>query len=255
MKPTLEFEVPADPGASDSPGRPEAARILFDPLLASTAREVNEARARKLVHDLGNYLTAISGLAQMGRLVSVAEAKDVYLARIEFAVNDMARLLQEILTNRAADLREALDAGAIRALLLGVVDLVSPRFQAKGVRLGLQCAPGIPVTRIAPLALRQVLINVLDNALRATEAGGEVLLGACRSHRPPGIRLSVKDNGVGIPKHLLRQVFLPGYTTRADGYGLGLTIAREIVEVMHGGRLSLRSAPGQGTTVVLLLPC
>lgn|GEM_PF-2396091 len=212
-------------------------------------------QAEKLAHDLGNYLTAISGLAQVGRLLKVAEAKDAYLMRIESAVEDMARMIREILASRPTDLRELTDAQGLRDLVQEIAGLLQPQFAAKGVTLLVQVGRGIPPCRLARTPFKQVLVNLMDNALRATPAGGRVTLKVGPAKSPAGAHIRVEDTGVGIPKQQLSQVCKPGYTTRADGYGLGLSVTQEIVEIMHGGRLCLRSRTGAGTTVHIYLPC
>jgi signal transduction histidine kinase len=216
---------------------------------------VRPLQAERLAHDLGNYLTAISGLAQVGRLMKVAEAKDAYLSRIESAVDDMARMVRVVLADRCIDLREMTDGDSLCELAQEVAGLMQPQFAAKSVCLRLMPGRGVPPCRVARTPIKQVLVNLIDNALRATPPGGEVTIKLSACNLPKGVHIRVQDTGVGIPKQLLSQVCAPGYTTRADGYGLGLSVAREIVEVMHGGKLSLRSRHGSGTVVNIFLPC
>jgi signal transduction histidine kinase len=102
--------------------------------------------------------------------------------------------------------------------------------------------------------LRQVFFNLLDNALKYTPAGGSVEVRVER-----GAQVTVRDTGIGIPAEHLPHVFDRFYRvdkarTRAEGgTGLGLSIARSIVAA-HGGRIELNSAPGEGTTVRVVLP-
>ncbi|MDP2870979.1 MAG: HAMP domain-containing sensor histidine kinase [Bacillota bacterium] len=224
--------------------------------MAATREDVRPVQTpERLAHDLCNYLTAISGLAQVGLLVQAGEAKDSYLYRIETAVQEMAVMLRDMLTDQTRDPREELEPGGMRRLLRDVADLLVPRFEQKGVGLTVDCPAVFPRIRLAPMAFKQVLVNLLDNALYFTPCGGSVTLTAASSRRPPQAVIRVQDTGTGIPKDVLAKVWQPGYTTRSDGYGLGLSTAREIIEVLHGGRLSLRSKPGGGTTVRICLPC
>lgn len=209
----------------------------------------------RLAHDLCNYLTAISGLAQVGRMVKAAEEKDSYLCRIDAAVHEMAVMLREVLADRASDRREELDPRGMRILLREVVDLFRPASEHKGVALTLRCPAALPRIRLAPLAFKQAVVNLLDNALRSTPPGGSVVLTAASSRSRDTVVIRVRDNGTGIAKDALAKVWQPGYTTRAQGCGMGLSMAREIIEVLHGGRLSLRSRPGAGTTARICLPC
>lgn len=209
----------------------------------------------RLAHDLGNYLAAISGLAQVGRLVPASEAKDKYLTQIEAAALDMSLMVKDSLAPRRVDARELTGADQLRALLDEATGLLSPRYQDKGVLLRLELRPHLPRCMIARAQLKAALVNLLDNALQATAPGGWVVVWAGPSSPRPGLHIRVQDNGVGIPKQDLDRVFMPGYTTRGGGCGIGLSVAREIVEVVHGGRLTLRSRPGAGTTACIYLPC
>ena len=99
--------------------------------------------------------------------------------------------------------------------------------------------------------LRQALTNLVTNAEQAMPGGGHVTLGARRSEA--GVDLSVADEGVGIPEELQSRIFDLRFTTKDDGTGIGLAVVQQIVR-MHGGRIRLRSSPGEGTQVTLQLP-
>lgn len=99
--------------------------------------------------------------------------------------------------------------------------------------------------------LKQALLNLVLNALEAQPEGGEIVLGVQRGK--DGVRIRVADQGPGIPEHLLDKVFEMNFTTKEDGTGIGLTVARSLVEA-QGGRLFLDSRPGRGTAVEILLP-
>jgi signal transduction histidine kinase len=100
--------------------------------------------------------------------------------------------------------------------------------------------------------LRQVFLNLLDNAAKASTPGSEVTL---RGARAAGglVSLEVADRGKGIERADLERIFEPFYTTRPDGTGLGLAIVRKLVRA-HRGEVQVRSAPGQGATFTVLLP-
>ncbi len=99
--------------------------------------------------------------------------------------------------------------------------------------------------------LRQALTNLVTNAEQAMPGGGHVTLAARRAGG--GVELSVSDEGVGIPEALQSRVFDLHFTTKDDGTGIGLAVVQQIVR-LHGGRIRLRSAPGEGTQVTLELP-
>jgi signal transduction histidine kinase len=102
-----------------------------------------------------------------------------------------------------------------------------------------------------PSLLRQALSNLIANAQQAMPGGGQVTLAARRS--PGGVELSVIDEGVGIAEDLQSRVFDLYFTTKETGSGIGLAVVRQVIQ-LHGGRVRLRSTPGEGTQVTLELP-
>ena len=102
----------------------------------------------------------------------------------------------------------------------------------------------------------EALLNLLPNALDACAPSGAIQVRALQSRAHPGmVEFCVKDDGSGMPPEICTRVFEPFFTTKpvGKGSGLGLTLVRKIV-AQHGGLVELESAPGQGTTVRMLLP-
>ena len=99
--------------------------------------------------------------------------------------------------------------------------------------------------------LRQALTNLVTNAEQAMPGGGHITLAAQRT--ASGVEVSVADEGVGIPEELQTRVFDLYFTTKQDGSGIGLAVVQQIVQ-LHGGRIRLRSAPGEGTQITFELP-
>jgi signal transduction histidine kinase len=171
------------------------------------------------------------GAARIGAIVSDLRT---------FARRDEGRL------DEAVDLAEAVRA-SVRLL----------HNHLKRVRLEEDIDPGLPRIRGNLTQLQQVVVNVLQNAQQALggDPGGRVRI---RARPEPGgawVRLSIEDNGCGIPPHLQRRIFDPFFTTRqrAGGTGLGLAITEEIIH-QHQGRIELESRVGEGTTFHFLLP-
>lgn len=154
---------------------------------------------------------------------------------------DHAKLLEGELTLSPIDFN-------LRNLLENTVSGFRILAESKGVEVRVEVSSVVPDSMIGdPGRLRQVLVNLLSNALKFTSQGSVIL------RVEPGVRFSVSDTGVGIPKHLHERVFKP-YTQaehstarKYGGTGLGLTIASRLVELM-GGKLELDSEPGRGTT-------
>ena len=98
-----------------------------------------------------------------------------------------------------------------------------------------------------------VIENLLRNALDAMEGEGEIRARARQEGR--WVHIEITDTGKGIPSSRFRRVFKPGYTTKSRGWGLGLSLAKRIVESYHKGRIFVKSSSlGKGTTFAILLP-
>jgi signal transduction histidine kinase len=105
--------------------------------------------------------------------------------------------------------------------------------------------------RVDARRLKEALLNLVLNALEATPSGGHVLLGA--ETTIASVVLTVRDSGRGMPPEVLSRLGTPFFTTREEGTGLGVVLARTVI-VQHGGRLDYESHPGQGTVARLTLP-
>lgn len=98
-----------------------------------------------------------------------------------------------------------------------------------------------------------VLENLLRNALDAMEGAGEIRAVIFTDNR--WVHIEISDTGKGIPSSRFKRVFKPGFTTKTRGWGLGLSLAKRIVEIYHKGRIFVKqSVPGKGTTFAILLP-
>jgi len=140
---------------------------------------------------------------------------------------------------------------ALAALLDEVRRLVEPQAGSAGIVVE-QAIPGaLPDLRADRDRIKQVLLNLVLNAIEAMPSGGRLTLGAAVSGA--ALTLTVSDTGGGIPAELLPRVFEPYVTTKTRGLGLGLAIARRIVEA-HGGRIEAESEAGQGTRFRITLP-
>ena len=139
----------------------------------------------------------------------------------------------------------------VHALVGELLDLMRRELHFKRIRVK-RDSPDPAVTVCSdPDGLRQVLQNLISNAVAATADGGEIEI----SSRIEGdrLRLTVVDSGPGIPAKDVEKIFEPLYTTKPDGLGLGLTISRTIVERL-GGTLSTRNVPGRGAAFTVALP-
>ena len=125
------------------------------------------------------------------------------------------------------------------------------RARRQGITLSLDLPDGLPTVYGDADRLQQVVVNLLDNALRATPAGGTVQISAFAAES--GVALTVSDNGRGLTAEEASHAFEPYFRGAEGGAGLGLTIAQEIVAA-HGGRIWLRARPEGGTEAGFTLP-
>jgi two-component system, NtrC family, sensor histidine kinase HydH len=135
------------------------------------------------------------------------------------------------------------------------LDLIRRDARAQGVEVVLETRNAPETVHLDPDRITQVLLNLCINAIQAMEGGGSLLLrlDTAMSGARPMARITVQDNGPGLPLQDVERVFDPYYTTKPRGTGLGLAIVQKIVE-SHHGEVRVQSAPGAGTTFTVLLP-
>ena len=209
--------------------------------------------AAAVAHEIKNPLNAVSmGLQRLRAEFAPPDAGEYrrFVDLLQGEVRRLDRIVEEFLS-LARPL--ALTPGPVRvAELLEEVDsLVEGQARGTGVRVVREVDAGATTVRADRDRLKQVLLNLALNALQAMPDGGELALRATASART--VTLGVSDTGAGIAPELLPRIFEPYVTTKAQGLGLGLAIARRIVEA-HGGRIEAASAPGRGSIFRVSLP-
>jgi signal transduction histidine kinase len=189
----------------------------------------------EIVHEIRNPLVSVKTFLQLlPERQADPEFRESFLEVASDEVRRIERLLDAVLQHgRPAPPIRADATAAVTDAFESVVQLVGYRAAERGVRLEIDAAPELPEVRIAPDALRQVVLNLSLNAIDATRAGGCVRLRAQRSQ--DWIAISVADEGAGIPPELASRIFEPFVSTKQDRPGgLGLAITRRIVEEARG---------------------
>jgi signal transduction histidine kinase len=207
--------------------------------------------ATGLAHEIRNPLAGIAGVIEIiGRdlpTTSPARAvvKDVRqeIARINRIVTD---LLQTARPHPPKVRKSDLNTTVEHAVMLG-----RQQGLAKAVEVTLRKNPSLPEVEHDSDQIHQVLLNLLLNALQAIDQNGKIAVTVERGQDAAVIE--VADNGRGISPELLPNIFRPFFTTKGDGTGLGLSLARRIVED-HQGRIDVTSTVGKGTTFAVILP-
>jgi len=202
----------------------------------------------KLAHELKNPLTGVKALVQLG-LRSPGEASS--RERLEVVEREVTRM-QEILQNYLSFTHPPQGMTPRRVALAPLVSdtlvVLSARADEARVRL---YAQGDATLEADPRRLKEALLNLVANAIEATPPGGEVAVEV----GPAGdeTEIVVRDTGRGMPADTLSRIGTPFFTTRDDGTGLGVVLARSVI-AQHGGSLRYESEPGKGTRVRVTLP-
>ncbi len=256
----LDEQVPA--GSRDELGRLSRA---FNDMTARlrAARQAQTDFVANVSHELRTPLTAVKGTIETLRdgAVDDPEVRDRFLATVEAETDRLIRLVNDLLVLSRADsaalnLRRApLD---LAALARATVGKLAPRASARDVSLVVEAGPGLPPALADADRVEQVLVNLLDNAVKYSRPGGRVTVRI--DGGPAGtVQVQVRDEGLGIPADEMPRIGERFYRadrarSRAEGgSGLGLAIARALVEA-HGGRLWLESEEGRGTVAIFVLP-
>ncbi len=216
-----------------------------------------------IAHDFNNALTAILGNLSLARMTQADPARSLdHLHEAEHATMRAKELTQHLLTFAKGG------APLKRVMTLGEFLTTTVQFALSGssVRPKFEIAHDLWSAEIDEAQVGQVINNVVMNADQAMASGGTLTVTAENAQLgddrlaseitlPPGpyLRITFRDEGVGIPREELVKVFDPYYTTKENGVGLGLSIAHSIIE-RHGGGWGVDSEVGRGTTVILTLP-
>ncbi|MGH7537345.1 MAG: ATP-binding protein [Gemmatimonadales bacterium] len=230
-------------------------RRLQDQLIQSEKMSAIGQLISGIAHDLNNPLASVVGFAdflvESGDVPpALAEPLRVIRQEAERAATIVKNLLSFARRQEGERLPQPL-----RPLLESVLALLKNQLMALNVEATLVVEPGIPDIEINPNQIKQVFVNLLNNAAQAIASTGRVGRITITAKRwLDGVAVSVADDGPGIPEELLPRVFEPFFTTKTEGAGtgLGLSICQGIVKE-HGGRITLESGPGGSTFTVELL--
>lgn len=208
-----------------------------------------------LAHELNHPQSAILSNAQAGELFLKANPPALEEVRriLSDIVRDNRRANEIILRLRAFLKKRELEFEAVdlNPLVREIIPLVESELSSRKVALTLELGANLPLVRGDRVHLQQVLLNLLLNALDAlatVEGRSRTLVVRTDSPDSRTVEVAVEDSGVGIPAGKLKRVFDPFFTTKSQGMGMGLSIARTIVEA-HGGQIGVENNPLHGVTI------
>ena len=234
------------------------------------AKEAAESASRakseflaNMSHELRTPLTAILGYGELLELDPPPDERQSYLAVIQRNGQALLQLITDVLDLSKVEAgkltieRRACDP---RSVVAEVLNLVQLRAEEKHLSLAAEYREPLPATLVTdPVRLRQILVNLVGNAVKFTEVGRVQVGVSLAPGPPPQICFAVQDTGIGIAPDTVERMFLPftqadaSNTRRYGGSGLGLTISRRLADLI-GGRLTATSRLGQGSTFTLTLP-
>jgi signal transduction histidine kinase len=211
------------------------------------ARDMEQLSAT-LSHELKNPLAAIKTLVELAAQdpAEASSREGLHVARTE--IDRMRGILQEYLSFSRPFEQVSWEPVDLGALSDEVLVLLGPSAERNGVALRRR---GDARLEVDPRRLKEALINLVANALQATPRGGFVEIAIDR--RDTRVEVAVHDSGQGMPAEVLEKVGTPFFTTRKEGTGLGVSLARAAF-VQHGGALEYSSTEGRGTTATGILP-
>jgi len=252
-----------------APGEDELALLaLFSSQAAVAIRNTHELErlrsgalaalgrmATEVAHELRNPLAGLRLYARHleQRLTRHGAAADAELAgKIAATVDHLGAVVSGITAfGRPPDLQRA--PVDLHALVDECLDLAEARHPGEGIAVLRAFDPACPVLSADARELRKALLNLLVNAREALTTGGRLTVATAWAPARRTVTLTVEDTGIGMSDETLARVFDLFFTTKVDGAGLGMALARTVVE-RHGGELAVESRPSEGTRVTVRLP-
>jgi two-component system nitrogen regulation sensor histidine kinase NtrY len=216
--------------------------------------------ARRIAHEVKNPLTPIQlSIEHIRRLWRAGDRRfGQVLADCLDNIQGQVRALRQIATEFSAYSRLPEIRPETTSVTTLLQDALRPYLTAPppGVAIEQTIPSDLPPIRVDRAVVTRALVNVVENALQAMPRGGRLSVEATvvDGDAPPGLRITVRDTGIGIEPAILSHIFEPYFSTKSGGSGLGLAIARRAVE-QHGGTIQITSQPGAGTLVTFVLPC
>ncbi|QDU45365.1 Sensor protein ZraS [Symmachiella dynata] len=242
-------------------------QLLLEQRIAERTQELQESQAQLvqqekhaafgllaagIAHEVGNPLAAISSLVQMLNRRPTDEYTREKLSLVDDQLRRIQRTLRELVDfSRPAttqkskcDIHEIIDAA---------LNIAKYYKRKKGKKIVTRYAEGIPLLRAARDQLVQILLNLILNAMDATDEGGTIEIST--QLKDGTIEVAISDDGHGISAENQQRIFQPYFTTKETGTGLGLFVCRGIIEQAGEGRIELRESSSAGTTFVVYVTC
>ena len=236
----------------------EIVLVLHDITSMKELERIKRDLVSSVSHELRTPLTSIKGFAETLE-EEVDEKNRHYVEIIRRNTDRLINIVRDLLLlsqMEEAGVEIEMEEVDLKGLAENTVRIFDSQLKEKGLALLLEIEPDLPAISADPFKIEQLLINLLDNAIKYTDRG-EVRLSFRQDDRK--VVIEVRDTGIGIPRGKLSRVFERFYVVdksrsrKTGGTGLGLSIVKHIV-LLHGGEISVESEPGKGSTFTVRLP-
>ena len=209
--------------------------------------------AAGLAHEIRNPLAGIAGVIEIiGRDLPATSPARAVVKDVRLEIAQIDRILTDLLET-ARPHPPHVSRGDLNTTVEHTVMLVRQQVLSRPIKIELERAPDLPEVEHDSDQIHQVLLNLLLNAVQAIDGGGAGTVRVRVGSRDDCASVLVSDTGRGIPPQNLSNIFRPFFTTKGNGTGLGLSLARRIVEEHHG-RIEVTSVVGKGSQFEVLLP-
>jgi len=224
---------------------------MQDLLLESERFAAWSKMAGVLAHEIRNSLVPIGGFAQrLHRTFPEEDERKEIAAIIVKEVKKLEMILKQLLCSGQLPPPEP-QVNNINKIVRDTILFMDNEFHEKRIQTITDLSDDLPDIMVDHYQMQQVFFNVFQNAIRAMENGGELRIGTTNNDK--FVQIDVTDTGVGISKDNMKKIFDPFFTTNKQGFGVGLTVVKQIITA-HNGTIDVKSEPNMGTTFSISLP-
>ncbi|MBC8233341.1 GAF domain-containing protein [bacterium] len=225
---------------------------MQDRLLLMERHMASGEMSSVIAHEIKNPLIAIGGFAKrLHRKMAPVDPNWETMGIIVEEVNRLERLLKQ-LQSFSPTVEHGEENCDVNLIIQKILTLLKGELEVLNIKLEANFADGLPKVLISEDEIKQVFLNLIQNAIQAMPNGGHLKIDGF--YDQDAIMIQVKDNGTGIPSNIQENIFQPLFTTKEEGSGLGLALSSQIIKA-HGGLIKIEeSEPNNGTTFSICLP-
>lgn len=222
-----------------------------DQLLRAERLSAVGKMATRLAHEIRNPIVSFGGFVRlMSKRLPKEDPNQEYLSIITEEVTRLEKLLTQVL-DFARPAGPSFELVDLNEVVQQVIAMMQPEIDKGKIAAHVVLRPDLPKTKLDPLQISQVMMNMIRNSLEAMPSGGDLFVRT--SNREDRIQVEIEDTGVGIPREHLEELFSEFFTTKSAGVGLGLAVAYQTVR-NHRGAVHVSSQVGKGSTFTIDLP-